>query len=469
MSDSLLRQVPAVHRVLAHPALEPFLTEQGVDGVTQAIRAELDALRQAIIQGTASLPDCHPDVICGRLITRLQQANQLRFRRVINATGIILHTNLGRSVLCPEALEAIVMAGSGYLNLELDLATGQRSSRQDFIRELCTELTGAESATVVNNCAAATVIVLRALAMGREVIVSRGQLIEIGGSFRIPDVMQVSGAQLREVGTTNITRLSDYENAIGPNTAALMLIHPSNYRVRGFTQSVALEELVALGRKCNIPVIDDCGSGAMIDLSPYGLTDEPIIPERVALGADIVLFSGDKLLGGPQSGLILGKKKWIEKIERDPLMRALRLDKLTLAALEATLQQYRNRRTVTQLVPTLRMITLQERESHERVERVTAAIQEINDLLSVRIDDDQTYIGGGSVPDQAFSARLICIRAQTMSENDLAMRLREQNPAIMGRLRQGEFCLDLRTVLLNQETSLVDGIRGCIRMGTPTI
>src|SRR5262249_25318833 len=298
------------------------------------------------------------EAITERVAVRVEAAAAPMLRAVINATGIVLHTNLGRSPIAEPAARAAYDAARGYLNLELDLGTGKRSSRQDPIRDVLCPLLGCESATAVNNCAAATVITLRALAAGKEAIVSRGQLIEIGGSFRIPEIMGVSGATLREVGTTNITRIKDYERAIGPSTGALMRIHHSNYRISGFAEAATLEELVALGRKHNVPVIDDIGSGAMIDFARFGLPGDPVVGESLAIGADLVLFSGDKLLGGPQAGIIIGKKELVQRIEKDPLMRAFRLDKMTLAALEATLRLYRHPDRALAEIPILRMLSL---------------------------------------------------------------------------------------------------------------
>ena len=287
---------------------------------------------------------------------RLCRESEATLRPVINATGIILHTNLGRAPVAEQAAQAAYDAACGYLNLELDLQTGKRASRQSAIRHWVSLLTGAESATVVNNNAAATVLALRALCQGKEVVISRGQLIEIGGSFRIPEIMAVSGAILKEVGTTNITRLADYQRAIGPNTAALLRVHTSNYAIRGFTESVPLTDLVALGKEQGVLVIDDIGSGALLDFNRFGLQGEPVARDSIAAGADLVLFSGDKLLGGPQAGILAGKKDLIQKIERDPLMRAFRCDKMSLAALEATLRLYLHEEQALRDLPVLRML-----------------------------------------------------------------------------------------------------------------
>jgi L-seryl-tRNA(Ser) seleniumtransferase len=415
-------------------------------------------VRQRLAAGAA---DGVPDA--GRLaesaVGRLRREMRPLLRRVINATGIVLHTNLGRSPLAESAARAVAEAASGYLNLELDLETGKRSSRQDPIREWVRKLTGAESATAVNNNAAATVIVLRAVCAGKEAIVSRGQLIEIGGSFRIPDIMGVSGATLREVGTTNITRLADYEKAIGPNTGALMQVHTSNYRVSGFTKSVPLADLVALGRKHNVPVIDDVGSGAMLDFARFGFTGEPVVRESVRTGADLVLFSGDKLLGGPQAGIIAGRADLVKKIEKDPLMRAFRLDKMTLAALEATLRLYLDESRALREVPTLRMLSTTREMIRPRAEALAARLRELSGLAVVSVLDDVAYVGGGSLPDQAMPTAVVAVQPASLSDADFAYRLRSQSPALMGRLSEGRLLLDLRTVFPEQESQIVEAIR----------
>jgi L-seryl-tRNA(Ser) seleniumtransferase len=382
-----------------------------------------------------------------------------RLRPVINATGIVLHTNLGRAPIAEEAAKAAYDAARGYLNLELDLDSGKRSSRQNPIREWVARLTGAESATVVNNNAAATVIALRTLAQGREVIVSRGQLIEIGGSFRIPEIMAVSGATLREVGATNITRLSDYEKAIGPQTAALMQVHTSNYRIAGFTESVTTEELVTLGKKHNLPVIDDIGSGAIIDFNRFGFTGEPIARASVAAGADLVLFSGDKLLGGPQAGILAGRKELIQRIEKDPLMRAFRCDKMTLAALEATLRIYLNEEAALREIPVLRLLGLPLDELKKRADDLAARFRSIEQLASIEIAEDIAYVGGGSLPDQQMKTCVVVVKPRDVSDADFAQRLRMGTPAVMARVRDGALVFDVRTVLPDQFATLADAVR----------
>ena len=364
-----------------------------------------------------------------------------------------------------ESGKAVTEAACGYLNLELDLETGKRSSRQLAIREWVCRLTGAESATAVNNNAAATIIALRAIAAGKEVILSRGQLIEIGGSFRIPEIMSVSGAVLREVGTTNITRLSDYEDAIGPETGALLQIHTSNYRIRGFTKSVPLEDLVELGRKHNLPVIDDTGSGALIDFSQFGFDDEPDVTDSIKAGADLVLFSGDKLLGGPQAGIIAGKEKWIKKIEKDPFMRAFRLDKMVLAALETTLRLYLDPETVKERVPVLRMLDIPLAELQQRCERFAEQLSNMDGILSATVMEDQSFVGGGSLPDQALPTFVIAVQVSPEKLTRITYLLRTGEPAVMCRVKDDRMLFDLRTVFPHQEGALLSAIRQTLADG----
>jgi L-seryl-tRNA(Ser) seleniumtransferase len=451
-----LRSLPAVAVVL--DAVQALLPVHGQAAVTGAVRAELDALRTRLKGGEALDGALSLEAITRSVTARLEAAAIPRLRPVINATGIVLHTNLGRSPVAEVAATAAYEAARGYLNLELDLSSGTRSSRQNPIRDVLCPLLGCESATVVNNCAAATVIVLRALAAGKEVIVSRGQLVEIGGSFRIPEIMSVSGATLREVGTTNITRIADYERAIGPNTALLMRVHHSNFRIRGFTEAASLEELVALGRKHNLPVIDDAGSGALIDFARFGLPGDPVIGESLATGADLVLFSGDKLLGGPQAGLIVGRTDLVQRIEKDPLMRAFRLDKMTMAALEATLRLYGDEARAVSAVPTLRMLAMPVGEIRRRAEALADRLREIPGL-TVEVNDDSAFVGGGSLPDLPLPTVVLALRVEGISDARLAERLRTGTPAVLARVQDGRVLLDLRTVFEPQEAELISALR----------
>ena len=453
------RDLPSVTKVLAVPALAGARERHSAEAITAAARAALDAVREKIAAGEA--PAVTADALAAEALAALDAQATPALRPVINATGVVLHTNLGRSPLHEDAARAAYEAARGYLNLELDLTTGKRRSRQESVRAGLTALTGSESATAVNNCAAATVIALRAVAAGKEVIVSRGQLVEIGGGFRIPEVMAVSGATLREVGTTNITRLSDYERAITPNTAALMRVHCSNYRVRGHTEAVELSELVALGRKHNLVVIDDAGSGQALDLTPFGLPGEPLVPASIATGADLVLFSGDKLLGGPQCGILAGRAALVRQIEADPLMRAFRLDKMTLATLEATLLLYRDPTKALRHIPTLQMLTTPLAELKRRSDAFAAWVRAIPGV-TVGVWEDESFVGGGSLPDVSVPTIVLGLSADGLSESELAARLRAGTPAVVTRVQDGRVLLDLRCVFERQEGELLGAITSAI-------
>jgi L-seryl-tRNA(Ser) seleniumtransferase len=455
MPENPYRLLPSVAEVLAIHALRTAEDLHSHEQIVGAVRAELDALRRLLAGGENLDGQLDAQTVAARTAARLAEESKPKLRPVINAAGVVLHTNLGRAPMAEAAARAAYEAARGYLNLELDLETGKRSSRQDAVRIWVSRLTGAESATAVNNCAAATVIVLRAVCQGKEAVVSRGQLIEIGGSFRIPEIMAVSGAVLREVGTTNITRLSDYERAIGPNTGALMRIHTSNYRVTGFTESAALVELVMLAKKHGVPLIDDVGSGALFDFGRLGLPGEPSPRDSIAAGADLTLFSGDKLLGGPQAGIIAGRKEWIQKIEKDPLMRALRLDKMTLAALEATLRLYLNQELALREVPVLRILAAAPDALRRRAESLAERLRAAPGLTA-RAREDSAYVGGGSLPDQALPTWVVEVEAAGVSDEELARRLRMGEPAVMGRLQGGKLLLDVRTVFVEQEAGLIE-------------
>ncbi|MBX7105526.1 MAG: L-seryl-tRNA(Sec) selenium transferase [Gemmataceae bacterium] len=429
MADADLRRLPAVHLLLADAALASAITRIGQPAVAEVVRGVLDDARTALRAGTpfdlaTIVPQC---------LARL--AARHRLRTVINATGVLIHTNLGRAPLADEAVRAVTEAARGYVNLELDLTTGKRSHRNDAVKDDICALLGAESAVVVNNCAAATVLTLRALAAGREVIVARGELVEIGGGFRIPDIMAASGATLREVGTTNITRIADYEKAIGAQSALLLRVHQSNFRIRGFTASPALADLIALGRREGLPVIDDIGSGALVDYSQWGMTDEPLAAASLAAGADVVLFSADKLLGGPQAGIIAGKKSLIDRIARDPFYRATRPCKLTLAALAATLTLYR--RGDWRQISVLQLLDQSMDDLRQRAQELASAVGGV-------ARDDTTFVGGGSCPDESIPTVVVTIPGPA---EELAARLRNGDPPVMARIHNGELLLDLRSVL----------------------
>ncbi len=446
------RDLPAVSRLLDHSALADKSRAAATDAAREILATWRDRLR-----GDTPSPAPDIDALAHEAAALLASRQSTRLRPVINATGIVLHTNLGRAPLADAAADAAREAARGYLNLELDLDTGKRSSRQDAIRAGVRALTGAESATVVNNCAAATVLTLRALAAGREVIVSRGQLVEIGGGFRIPDILAVSGATLREVGTTNITRLADYEAAITERTGLLLRVHASNFRVRGFTKSVDIVELVELGRRHGVPVIDDTGSGMAFDLTPFGLPGEPGVREGLAAGTDLVLFSGDKLLGGPQCGVVAGRADLIGRLERDPLMRAFRCDKMTLAALEVTLKLHADPERARREIPVLRMLTTPLAELRDRAARLRDALAGSDAVVSVR--DETAYAGGGSLPDIALPTAVVAVKPTRLTEGELAAQLRQGTPAILARVQSGQVLLDPRTVFDRDFDALVHRLR----------
>jgi L-seryl-tRNA(Ser) seleniumtransferase len=452
------RSLPSVNEVLNSPLIQDLTAHYAHAHIVSAIREELEGVRERLRQGNDVDGAAALDALSAQVAARLRGDLRPKLQTVINATGIVLHTNLGRAPIAEEAARAAYDAARAYLNLEMDLETGKRSSRQVAVREWICRLTGAESATAVNNNAAATVIALRALCHGKEVVVSRGQLIEIGGSFRIPEIMAVSGATLREVGTTNITRLADYERAIGPNTGALMQVHTSNYRISGFTKSVPVPDLVALGKKRGLPVIDDIGSGALVDFTRFGFQGEPVALDSIAAGVDLVLFSADKLLGGPQSGILAGRKEWIHKVEKDPLMRTYRLDKMTLAALEATLRIYLNPDRAWAQIPVLVMLGTPLSELRARAEALAGKLSLVDGIAGATSRDDVAYVGGGSLPDQSMPTCVVEIQAIKVSDAELAHRLRTGDPAVVARVREGKLLLDVRTIFPHQKEALLQAI-----------
>lgn len=450
MSNIPLRQLPSVSQVLQDPRVAALIAQYGHSPVADAIRALLDERRHAMRQ-QVRVSDAD---LVQQVAERVAASEAPRLRPVINATGVLLHTNLGRAPLAESAVQAAATAARGYLNLELDLSTGKRSHRQQAVRDWLCRLLACEAATAVNNCAAATVLVLRAFAAGREVIVSRGQLVEIGGSFRIPEIMATSGAIMREVGTTNITSLQDYRQALSANTAMILRVHQSNYRVRGFTEAPDLEALVELCRERQILMVDDIGSGALVDYGQFGLEGEPLAANSIRAGADLVLFSGDKLLGGPQAGIIAGRKTLIDQLDRDPLMRAFRLDKMTLAALEATLRLYLQPELAAAQIPLLRQLSMSMEELRGHANRIATAL---DGVVAVQVKDDHTFVGGGSLPDQSYPTVVVALAAPSGADA-LARALRGGEPAVLGRVQSGLVLLDLRSVLPGQHELLASAV-----------
>ncbi len=466
MSDRPFRRLPPVHAVLSRPELEGRIGDRGREATLRAVRRAIEEAREAIARGDEVEAD---PASLARKASDLLDSELAGLRPVLNATGVLLHTGLGRAPLAAEAAEAVDRVVRGYCNLEFDLESGERGRRASTVAELLRQLTGAEDATVVNNNAAATVLALRALAAGREVVVSRGQLVEIGGSFRLPEVFEASGARLREVGTTNKTRLSDFERAIGPDTAALLRVHASNFRIVGFTESVGIAELASLARSRGLYAIDDVGSGALRPDAPPGVAGEPTIAEGLAAGADLVLASGDKLLGGPQCGLIVGTRAAVARASADPLMRAFRVDKMTLAALEATLRLALDPARAAGRIPLWAFLTAPIASLRERAARLADSIRaELG--LAAEAAESTAFLGGGSVPAEAIPSAAVRIGSpfppRIGAEGDLARTLRLGDPAVVGRVQGGALLLDLRAVAQDDDPRLLEAIRRAC--GVPT-
>lgn len=443
-----LRTLPAVDELLrALDAGEVTPRARAVAAVRAVLEESRRAVRAAATADELRGVPLEPPAVLARVRVRLAEAGAWRLDRVLNATGVVLHTNLGRAPLGRTALDRLALVAARYSNLELDVRTKERGSRYGHVDALLGRLTGAEASLVVNNNAAAVLLALESLARGREVVVSRGELIEIGGAFRVPDIMARSGARLVEVGTTNRTRLADYAGAIGPETALLLKVHPSNYRVVGFTESVATAELAGLGRARGVPVMEDLGSGSLLDLRPHGFPYEPTAPETVAAGADLVTFSGDKLLGGPQAGIIVGRRELVERLRQNPLNRALRIDKLTLAALEATLRAYDDPVAALAEIPTLRMLTepaaAVRRRAQRCLRRVPAASRTALGAALVR---DRSQVGGGALPLVELPTVALALGSAAHPAAALDARLRAGRPPVIGRLADARLLLDCRTI-----------------------
>jgi L-seryl-tRNA(Ser) seleniumtransferase len=459
-ASAALRRLPSVDQVLRLLAERPEAHAIPHARLTEAVRAALDEERRRA--RAESRTPANADTIVARVAKSLAQAGVFSLRPIINATGVVLHTNLGRALLSPLARERVGLVADAYSNLELDLATKERGSRYSHVAALLRRLTGAEDAVVVNNNAAAVLLALETLAHGKEVIVSRGELIEIGGEFRIPDIMRRSGAVLREVGATNRTHLRDYAEAIGPATALVLKVHPSNYRIVGFTADVPSRALVDLGRERGVPVMEDLGSGSLVDLRADGFPYEPTVPEVVAAGVDLVSFSGDKLLGGPQAGILVGASAIVAKLKKNPLNRALRIDKLTIAALEATLYAY-DAGTARDTVPTLRMLTEPLPSVRARARRVLARLgPPVAKTLSARVVDDLSQVGGGALPTVELPTAAVAF-GPGPHVRELDAALRRGDPAVIGRIADDTLLLDCRTVLPGQVAALAAAVVAAVR------
>ena len=452
--SSAYRELPSVDRLVGQASLRTAAGELGAEVLAAAARAELDRQRAAIAAGAAAAGiESIVEAVAARAYASLRPS----LRPVINATGVIIHTNLGRAPLSAAAVAAMAAVGRGYSSLEFDLEAGGRGSRAAHVEPLLCRLTGAEAALAVGNNAAAVLFVLSAFARDREVVISRGQLVEIGGGFRIPDVMRQSGARLVEVGTTNRTYLRDYTEAVTPETAALLRVHASNFRVVGFTEAVALKSLAVLARERRLLLIDDLGSGCLLDTTPFGLAAEPRVQESLAAGADLVLFSGDKLLGGPQAGIILGKSELIEALRRHPLARALRPDKATIAALGATLSHYVVGDAVEQ-VPVWRMIALPPATVDRRARRWARAVG-----AGATVIEGRSMVGGGSLPEESLPTRLLALPPQAgAGVEELARRLRQSDPPVVGRVEHDRLLLDPRTVDPGDDARVIHALKAAL-------
>jgi L-seryl-tRNA(Ser) seleniumtransferase len=447
-----LRGLPSVDVLVRAVSARPEVAVVPRARLTATVREVLDRERRRVL--TAGGPALDAEALAAQIVESTARAGLFSLRTVINATGVVLHTNLGRALLSPLAVERLVAAASTYTNLELDLATKERGSRYTHVVPALRRLTGAEDALVVNNNAAAVLLALETLARGKEVIVSRGELIEIGGEFRIPDIMRRSGARLVEVGATNRTHPRDYAEAIGPDTALLLKVHSSNYRVVGFTAAVSSRELVEIGRERGVPVMEDLGSGSFVDLRPHGFPYEPTVQEVVGAGVDVVTFSGDKLLGGPQAGIVVGKSPLVSRLKKNPLNRALRIDKLTLATLEATLYAYEAGEPLV-VVPTLRMLTEPLAAVRARAQRLLRSLPAgARARLHARVIEDEAQVGGGALPTVVLPTAAVAVGTAELPARSLDEALRVGDPSVIGRIADDRLLLDCRTVLTAQVTEL---------------
>lgn len=440
----LLRSLPKVDELLKEEVVKAQFSCSLRGIVIDCIRESIEIYRQNILSGFVD--EFSKEDIIELFLNLLDKKNTPHLKKVINATGVIIHTNLGRSLLCDGAVKNVIDVAKNYSNLEYNMESGERGSRYSHVDGLLTRITGAEAAMVVNNNAAAVLLVMDTLCKGKEAIVSRGQLVEIGGSFRVPEVMKFSGVELIEVGTTNRTHLYDYENAVNDNTGAILKVHTSNFKILGFTEEVALEELVKLSRKFSIPLIEDIGSGTLVDFSHYGISYEPTVQESIRKGADIVTFSGDKMLGGPQAGIIVGKKHYIDRMKKNQLTRALRIDKMTLAALEGTLKYYLDEEAAVLNIPTINALLSPKEIQKKKAVRLKRKLQEKANKFEFNISEDFSVVGGGSMPSERIPTFVIKASNRKISANELEGKLRNSRIPLIVRVSNDEIIMDLRTI-----------------------
>ncbi len=461
MSQSLLRRLPSVERAANHPEILALIQRYPAPLIRDLVRQELAEMRRLLAAEASEEPS--REALLQELVERTRQRVALLFasplRPLLNATGVVLHTGLGRAPLADAAREAVARVTAGYCSLEFELASGRRGERNTIIHGLLCALCGAEAAVVVNNNAAAVLLALNTLSQGKEAIISRGQLIEIGGSFRLPEVMEKSGTRMREIGTTNRTRLQDYAAAIGPETGVVVIAHTSNYRVVGFTEEAEVAGIVELAHRHGLPVLHDLGGGALVDLRRFGLPREPLVQESVLAGVDVVTFSGDKVLGGPQSGLIAGKADFIQRIHANPLMRALRCDKMVFAALEATLRLYFAESSLLETHPVLAMLCEPEAAVRQRAESVRQALhRELAEHMDITLQPSLAQAGSGTLPLEKIPSHALVLQPRDGRVDHWAARLRTGHPAVVGYIQDGAIWLDLRTIRASETTALVDAL-----------
>lgn len=459
---NLYKMIPKVDQILDNDVIKDLLDKNSKNLVMESIHEELDNIRNNISNGyDKNIISNKIENLIDNIKDNLMNKKTFSLRNVVNASGVVIHTNLGRSVLNNEIFENIKKVSIGYSNLEYNLEKGERGSRYSHLSEIIKKITGAEDCMVVNNNAAAVMLILSTIAKGKNVITSRSELVEIGGSFRIPDVCRESGAELKEIGTTNKTHLRDYENAIDENTAALFKVHQSNFKILGFTEAVSSFELNSLKEKYNIPIIEDLGSGVLIDLSKYGLSHEPTVQECIKNGVDIVSFSGDKLLGGVQAGIIVGKKEYIEKMKKNQLTRALRVDKFTLSALEAVFSYYIDEELAISKIPTLNMLTIKIEKLYDKAQKLIEYLGENNEF-SYEIIDIDSEVGAGSLPTQKLPSKAIKVISKSFTENELEEKLRSNRIPIITRIYKGNLIFDVRTIFENEFCIIKDALNSLI-------
>jgi L-seryl-tRNA(Ser) seleniumtransferase len=469
MAKDLLRQLPSVDSLLKTEESEGLIKKYGRESVVDAARSVIEGIRTAILKGGKKLPAeerLTQESILKEIEIHLQEAFSPSLVKAVNATGVVLHTGLGRAVLPKDAQDAINEVIEGYCTLAADVETGKRGHRDVHLDDLLCELTGAEAATVVNNNAAATMLILNTLASGKEVIVSRGQLVEIGGAFRMPDVMAASGAILREVGTTNRTHLRDYAAVIWEETGAIMRVHHSNYRIVGFSGEPGIDELAPLAKEHNVPLIDDLGSGALLDLGEYGLEMEPMVQHSMKAGADVACFSGDKLIGGPQAGIIVGRADLIKRIRKNPLARAFRIGKMTIAGMEATLRLFRSPEILRERHPVHKMFALSIQEIESRAKKALRNLKKhVTEGVQLSIVEGGSQVGSGSVPVQTMPTKLLMVKSKDLSAESLARSLRHYRPAVFPRVQNDAVLLDFRTIQEQEDKVVLDALLSILKRG----